>query len=57
MLDRNTVPGVMEKAFHLTEDKIYQLHPYAKHQLYYIAKLDTTGTIKGITDNFIIVEN
>jgi len=57
MLNRNTAPGVMEKAFHITEPKVYQLHPY-HHQLYFIAYLNVTGKhIIAITDNFLILDD
>ena len=54
MLDRNTASGVLEKAFHLTEYKIYQLHENIPHQLYLIAIPDTDNAIIGITDNFFM---
>lgn len=57
MLDRNTASGVKEKAFHLTELKVYQLHPNISHQLYLIAILNASGTIVIITDNFLIVND
>ena len=55
MLDRNTASGVMEKAFHITEPRVYQLHPYVSHQLYYIAHLGAGNVIIGITDNFLML--
>ena len=54
MLDRNTASGVMEKAFHIIEYKVYQLHPHASHQLYYISKVPSDAILIGITDNFLM---
>ncbi len=54
MLDRNTASGVMEKAFHITEDKIYQLHPIILHQFHLIAVPDSDAVFIGITDNFLM---
>jgi hypothetical protein len=54
MLDRNTASGVMEKAFHVTEAKVYQIHTTAKHQLHLIAVPNCTTPILAITDNFLI---
>lgn len=53
MLDRNTVSGTLEKAFHLTEDKIYQIQKNTT-QLYLIAIPDSDAVFTGITDNFLI---
>ena len=53
MLDRNTASGVLEKAFHLTEYKIYQIQKNAQ-QLNLIAVPNTDAVIIAITDNFII---
>ncbi len=54
-LNRSTASGVMEKAFHLTEPRVYQLHPYAKYQLYYVANLGSGNVIIAITDNFLML--
>ncbi len=54
MLDRNTEAGVMEKAFHITEYKVYQLHPYALYQLYFISSVPSDAVIIIITDNFLV---
>ena len=54
MLDRNTALGVMEKAFHLTEYKVYQLHPNASYQLYFISNVPSDAVLIGITDNFLM---
>jgi hypothetical protein len=54
-LNRSTASGVMEKAFHLTEPRIYQLHPYVAYQLYYIAYLGSGNVIIAITDNFLML--
>ena len=57
MLDRNTAAGVLEKGFHLTEPKLYQLHS-TRHQLHLIASLNISGKhIVGITDNFLILKD
>ena len=53
-LDRNTASGVQEKAFHITEDRIYQLSSTAAHQLYLISAHDFVDTIIAITDNFLM---
>lgn len=53
MLDRNTASGVLEKAFHLTEDKIYQIQEHTT-QLYLIAVPDSDAVFVGITDNFLM---
>lgn len=52
MMDRNTV-SVPEKAFHLTEYKVYELHENTS-RLHLIAKPNTGEIIVGITDNFFI---
>ncbi len=52
MMDRNTV-SVPEKAFHLTEYKVYELHENTS-RLHLIANPNTTEIIVGITDNFFI---
>ena len=57
MLDRNTASGVLEKAFHLTEYNIYQLHSQLAYQLHLIAQPNLGGVIVGITDNFLIAVN
>jgi len=54
MRDCMTGAGLMEKAYHTTEYKVYQLHPNVKHQLYFIAKIPSTTAIIAITDNFLI---
>ena len=54
MLDRNTASGIKEKAFHLTEYKVYQLHSVLPYQLHLIAEIDSGEAIVGITDNFLI---
>jgi hypothetical protein len=51
MADRNTASGVLEKAFHLTEYKIYQLQNNST-QLNFIANPSLTGAIIAITDNY-----
>jgi len=56
MLDRNTELGVKEKAFHLTELKVFQLHGVLAWQLYLISIINASGTIVGITDDYIILE-
>ena len=53
MLDRNTVSGVKEKAFHLTEYEVYQIQEN-KTQLYLIAIPETDAVIIAITDNFLM---
>ena len=53
MLDRNTVSGVLEKGFHVSEYKVYQLQEHTT-QLYLIAVPDTGEVIIAITDNFFI---
>jgi len=59
MLDRNTdstadPPNNLEKAFHLTEDKVYQIPKDKSGRLNLISTFDFTDTIIGITDNFLI---
>ena len=57
MMNRNTATGVMEKAFHITNLEVYQLHPNTPHQLHLIAKINKTGhKIIAITDNFLITD-
>ena len=53
MLDRNTASGVLEKAFHVSEYKIYQLHENIQ-QLHLISIPATDAVIIAITDNFFI---
>ena len=53
MLDRNTAAGVKEKAFHLTEYKIYQIQENVQ-QLNLIAIVNTDAVIIAITDNFLM---
>ena len=55
MLNRNTASSVLEKGFHLTEPKIYQIASNYEW-LYHIATLTTTKTIKAITDNYVFLE-
>ena len=54
MLDRNTAAGVLEKAFHITEPKIFQINIKQTNQLYLIAILKTNDPIVAITDNFVL---
>ena len=54
MMDRNTAFGVKEKAFHITNDNIYQLHSIIGYQLHLIALPPTDAVWVAITDNFII---
>ena len=53
MLDRNTASGVLEKAFHVSEYKIYQLHENIQ-QLHLISIPATDAVIIAITDNFFM---
>ena len=53
MLDRNTASGVKEKAFHLTEYRIYQLQENS-FQLHLIAEPDSDAIFIAITDNFLM---
>lgn len=53
MLDRNTAGGFLEKAFHDTEYKIYQLQENSV-QLHLISQPNTDAVIIGITDNYFI---
>ena len=53
MVDRNTAAGVLEKGFHISEYKVYQLHPTAPHQLYLIAVPALSGVIIALTDNYM----
>lgn len=53
MLDRNTASGVMEKAFHLTEYKVYQIQEN-KLQLYLISIVASDAVLIAITDNFLM---
>jgi len=57
MRDCMTGSGLMEKAYHTIEYKVYQLHPNVKHQLYFIAKIPSTTVIVAITDNFLICDD
>lgn len=52
MLERNTATGILEKAFHITEDKIYQLEIKQTSQLYLISTIPTDAIWIAITDNF-----
>lgn len=55
MCDRNTLSSsIMEKAFHTTEYKVYELQSTADHQLNLIAVPATGEVIIAITDNFLI---
>lgn len=54
MLDRNTVSGIKEKAFHLSEDEIYQLHSTIPYQIYLISNVSTDAVWIAITDNFVM---
>lgn len=56
MLDRNTASGIYEKAFHITNPYIYQIHR-AYANLFKIGKTDTGDTLIGISDNFLFVES
>ena len=53
MLDRSTATGILEKAFYLTEYKIYQLQTIST-QLHFIAIPDSDALFVGITDNFLM---
>jgi len=53
-LDRNTASGVLEKAFHITEDKIYQINTKKTTQLYLISVVPTDAVWIAITDNFLM---
>ncbi|KKM69872.1 hypothetical protein LCGC14_1446350, partial [marine sediment metagenome] len=58
MLDRNTNTGNdppfnLEKAFHISEDKIYQIGK-ERGALNLISIFNFTGVIRAITDNFVI---
>jgi len=54
MLNRETIIGVQEKGFHLTEDKIYQLHPKLSNQLLLISNESFSQSAwNAITDNFL----
>lgn len=52
MLDRNTAPGVLEKAFHISKNKIYQIDSNYEF-LYNIANPNIEYGI-AITDNYLI---
>jgi hypothetical protein len=57
MLDRNTVSGVQEKAFHITNFQVYQIG-YSGHRLYKIFDGEPSSrTIIAISDNFMFVDN
>ncbi|KKL47888.1 hypothetical protein LCGC14_2331020, partial [marine sediment metagenome] len=54
MLDRNIVSGGFEKAYHLTEDKIYQLITKQTNQLYLISNVSPSqSNWNAITDNLL----
>ena len=54
MSDRNTVSGTFEKAFHLTEDKIYQINNKKTTQLYLISVIaQSQSNWNAITDTFL----
>ena len=53
-LDRNTQPGDLEKAYHLTEDKIYQLSTKKTNQLYLISVIpQSQSNWNAVTTNFL----
>lgn len=56
MLDRNTAPGILEKAFSITvgDYRVYQLHDILTSQLHLIYKVDSDADIIAITDNFLM---
>ena len=54
MVDRNTAAGVLEKGFHISENKVYQLHPNAPHQLYLISTANSDALFIAITDNYLM---
>jgi len=58
MLDRNvhgtTPPFTLEKAFHMTLDRIFQIPPNYLGYLNMISTFDFDDTIVGITDHFVI---
>ncbi len=54
MLNRNTAAGILEKAFHITANGIYQLHSELPYQLHLIAKPITDDIWIAITDNFLM---
>ncbi|KKM77940.1 hypothetical protein LCGC14_1364910, partial [marine sediment metagenome] len=49
-----TPPFNLEKGFHISEDKIYQIPLTYNGKLNLISVFDFTGTIKSITDHYII---
>lgn len=53
-LNRNTATGVLEKGFHLSEDKIYQIPTNYTGMLNLISTFDFTDTIIAITDRFVM---
>lgn len=53
-LERNTELGVLEKGFHISEDKIYQIPSTNRGTLNYISNFNFGDDIKAMTDNFII---
>lgn len=58
MLNRNvhgtTLPFTLEKGFHITEDKIYQIPANYTGKVNLISVFNFTNTIIGITDHFVI---
>jgi len=55
MLDRNTVPGLYEKCFAISDNKIYQIG--ADGLIGLVAELNSTSPIIAISDNYIITED
>ncbi|KKK62704.1 hypothetical protein LCGC14_3001670, partial [marine sediment metagenome] len=53
-LDRFTASGILEKAYHISEDKIYEINTKKTTQLYLISIVPTDTVWKAITTNFII---
>lgn len=63
MLDRNVLgassPFTIEKGFHLTELKIYQIPSsfQGKVRLISVGPVGASGTLKAITDHFIFIDS
>jgi len=55
MLDRNTVPGLYEKCFAISDNKIYQIG--ADGMIGLVAELNSTSPIIAISDNYIMTED
>lgn len=54
MLDRNTPSGSIQKGFHVSEYKVYELNSNSMSLFNYISHVLSDAIIIGITDNFLI---